>query len=107
MRNIQYWKFLSVAYTTILSVSQIFQFCEEASSRGRNVSTNFHIDVSGRFQAAVVAFEGRIWAIGGCESWSPLNSLEIYDPSTDSWSIGPSLNTPRRGCGLAVLKGDF
>merc|ERR1719447_907441 len=60
---------------------------------------------TGRFQAAVVAFEGRIWAIGGCESWSPLNSLEIYDPSTDSRSIGPSLNTPRRGCGLAVLKG--
>ena len=59
----------------------------------------------GRFQAAVVGHEGRLWAVGGCESWSPLNSSEIYDPSTDSWSIGPSLNTPRRGCGLAVFKG--
>ena len=54
----------------------------------------------------MVAFEGRIWAVGGCESWSPLNSLEIYEPSTDTWSIGPSLNTPRRGCGLALLKGN-
>ena len=62
---------------------------------------------TGRFQAAVVAHEGRIWAVGGCESWNPLNSLEIYDPSTDSWSFGPSLNTPRRGCGLAVRKGQL
>ena len=60
---------------------------------------------TGRFQAAAVAFDGRIWTVGGCESWNPLNSLEIYDPSSDTWSIGPALNTPRRGCGLAVRKG--
>ena len=62
---------------------------------------------TGRFQAAVVAHDGRIWAVGGCESWNPLNSLEIYDPLSDSWSFGPSLNTPRRGCGLAVRKGQL
>ena len=55
----------------------------------------------------MVAFEGRIWAVGGCESWSPLNKLEIYDPSTDSWTFGPDLNTPRRGSGLGIINGNF
>ena len=62
---------------------------------------------AGRFQAAVIAFEGRVWAVGGCESWSPLNSVEIYDPSTDTWCMGPSLTGPRRGCGIAVRKGQL
>ena len=59
----------------------------------------------GRFQAAVASFEGKIWVVGGCDAWNPLRSVEIYDPSDNSWTAGPPLSTPRRGCGLAVRKG--
>ena len=46
------------------------------------IKTNCYFLKLGRFQAAVIAFQGRIWAVGGCEGWSPLNSVEIYDPHT-------------------------
>ena len=67
-----------------------------------NYSFNFF---AGRFQAAVTSFQGKIWAVGGCDGWNPLNSVEIYDPSTNSWKIGPALTSPRRGSGLAVRNG--
>ena len=59
----------------------------------------------GRFQAAVTSFRGKIWVVGGCDAWNPLRSVEIYDPANNSWSQGPPISTPRRGCGLAVRKG--
>ena len=65
-----------------------------------------YIHFKGRFQAAVASFEGRIWVVGGCDAWNPLRTVEIYDPSDNSWSSGPPLSTPRRGCGLAVRKGN-
>ena len=34
-----------------------------------------------------------------------MNSVEIYDPKTDTWTIGPTLTTPRRGCGLVAKDG--
>ena len=62
---------------------------------------------SGRFQAAVTSFQGKIWAVGGCDGWNPLNSVEIYDPSTNTWKVGTQLTTARRGGGLAVRNGEF
>ena len=59
----------------------------------------------GRFQAAVTSFRGKIWVVGGCDAWNPLRAVEIYDPANNSWSQGPPIATPRRGCGLAVRKG--
>ena len=31
--------------------------------------------------------------------------MEIYDPDTNTWSMGPSLIIPRSNAGLAVLSG--
>ena len=53
----------------------------------------------------MTSFRGKIWVVGGCDAWNPLRSVEIYDPSNNSWSQGPPIATPRRGCGLAVRKG--
>ena len=30
----------------------------------------------------VTAYEGKLWAVGGCEN----KSIETYDPKVDSWS---------------------
>jgi len=56
-----------------------------------------------------VAMDGKIYAIGGLEyeihvtppTWD--GWLEIYDPSTDSWTDGPSMLTPRSHFGTAVV----
>jgi N-acetylneuraminic acid mutarotase len=55
---------------------------------------------------AVTAPDGRIYAIGGNATSVPdyqnapmavLRSVEIYDPKTDTWSWGPSLDVARWG----------
>jgi hypothetical protein len=42
----------------------------------------------------VASFQGKIWAVGGCDGWYPLNSVEVYDPATDTWC--PFCETPFR-----------
>ena len=41
---------------------------------------------------------GKLFAIGGSnvESDAPLKSTEIYDPSTQEWTSGPSMLTVRK-----------
>ena len=53
----------------------------------------------------MASFQGKIWVAGGCNAWNAIRSVEIYDPVTNTWKEGPSLSTPRRGCGLAVHQG--
>ncbi len=65
------------------------------------VVLNVALKIPGRSQAAVASFQGKIWAVGGCDAWNPLSSVEVYDPSSNSWRFGPPLNSARRGCGLA------
>lgn len=48
---------------------------------------------------------GYVYAVGGCDSWNCLNSVERYDPATNSWTSVSPLNTARRGCGVAVYNG--
>jgi len=54
---------------------------------------------------AVTARDGTIWVLGGIESAItplPVNTVFIYDPSTDSWSEGPSMLSGRKEFGAAV-----
>ena len=47
---------------------------------------------------ALVAAEGKLWAVGGVDQGgSTLSSVEYYDPRHPSkgWCHGPSLNTAR------------
>lgn len=48
---------------------------------------------------------GRIYVIGGTDSWICLNSVEIYDPELKKWHYGPQLNVARRGAGCDVFNG--
>lgn len=58
-----------------------------------------------RYQAAVCTYMGRIYVIGGTDSWICLNSVEIYDPELKKWQFGPQLNVARRGAGCDVFNG--
>lgn len=69
------------------------------------IGSNNFIFLSGRYQAGLAVLKGEIYAIGGCDAWTCLNTVEKYSPATDTWTkLGP-LNTARRGCGAAVFNG--
>lgn len=59
-----------------------------------------------RCHLAVVALNGRIYAIGGSTtSGTPLANVEIFDPATNTWSGGASMPTPRSLLGAGVVGG--
>lgn len=49
----------------------------------------------------------KFYTVGGRKASLTANlaTLEVYDPATDSWSLGPDLPTPRGGIACAVLSG--
>lgn len=57
----------------------------------------------GRYQAGVASYDNLVYAVGGCDAWNCLNSVETYDPETDIWTMSKPLITARRGCGVTVF----
>ena len=47
--------------------------------------------------------DGRVIVVGGDTPEGPTAATEIYDPVTNEWSFGPSLNIPRVGHEMVVL----
>lgn len=56
---------------------------------------------------AAVALDGRIFLIGGFDTTTntPLDRVDVYDPSTHAWSEAAPLPAPRGGHAAAVLDG--
>lgn len=54
--------------------------------------------ILGRYQVGVAALNNIIYAVGGCDSWTCLNSVEKY--VIGIWITCASLQTPRRGAGV-------
>ena len=54
----------------------------------------------------MAAIDGQVYAVGGCDSWNCLSSVEVLDTELNIWRMGVPISTPRRGCGLAVFKGE-
>jgi len=48
---------------------------------------------------------GKLYVIGGSDGHMSLNSVEVYDTATQTWSFGPSLSVPRTNVGVAVAQG--
>lgn len=59
--------------------------------------------------AACAVLDGRVYVIGGeGNSASPRGVFannEVYDPSSDTWSVAEPMRTPRHGTGAAALAG--
>jgi N-acetylneuraminic acid mutarotase len=59
-----------------------------------------------RHGAAAVEYNGAIFIVGGTDGSSTLNTLEKFDPVSDSWTLlSPTLSVARQGLG-AVRLGD-
>lgn len=51
-----------------------------------------------------VAFlEGPIYAVGGHDGWSYLNTVERYDPDSKTWSYVAPMSIARSAAGVVVL----
>lgn len=61
----------------------------------------------GRYQAAVTTRNGKLYAVGGCDAWNCLSSVEVYDPETGVWDFLPAMNTARRGCGVTLYQSEI
>jgi hypothetical protein len=48
---------------------------------------------------------GRLYAIGGYQDHAYFDTVEIYDPATDSWSAGAPMPTPRGFAAGAAMDG--
>lgn len=51
----------------------------------------------------VVAMDGHIYALGGNDGSSSLNSVEKYDPKANKWAVVSSMSIRRSSVGGAVL----
>lgn len=58
------------------------------------------VNISGVGVAVVGQY---LYAIGGFDDSSPLNSVERYDPSTDQWTYVACMSTCRGGVGAGAM----
>ena len=59
-----------------------------------------------RVYATAVAFDDSIYVIGGIDDRGvPLNTMEVYDPTENSWHVAPSMLYRREGA-ASVVYGD-
>ena len=46
----------------------------------------------------------KLYVVGGSDGQQSLSSVEIYDITTNAWSLGPSLSTPRANVAVALVQ---
>ena len=59
-----------------------------------------------RSEHAVAEFDGKIWVLGGYPPGRlPSNLVQIYDPATGRWSLGPRLPQPMHHTTVKAVNG--
>lgn len=58
-----------------------------------------------REHVAAVAFDGKIWVLGGRWGEEMLQTVEVFDPATGAWSAGPEMIEARSGFGASTVGG--
>uniref|UniRef100_A0A2K5ZWC1 Kelch like family member 5 n=1 Tax=Mandrillus leucophaeus TaxID=9568 RepID=A0A2K5ZWC1_MANLE len=56
-----------------------------------------------RQKTGVAVLEGPMYAVGGHDGWSYLNTVERWDPQARQWNFVATMSTPRSTVGVAVL----
>lgn len=59
------------------------------------------------FTAGVTVLEGPIYAVGGHDGWSYLNTVERWDPQSQQWTFVASMSIARSTVGVAALNGKW
>ena len=76
----------------------------EAQDKSDGWSYVAPMDIS-RTQLGVAALGGKLYAVGGYDGSTYLNSAEVYDPIDNSWNSIAPMNISRIGLGVAALGG--
>lgn len=53
---------------------------------------------------AALTSDGPLYAVGGHDGWSFLNSVERWDPESRKWNFAANMISPRSTAGLAALR---
>ncbi len=104
----QYYLFLNVMKQIILTVLLLFTpALVFAQSITGTWSTASSTGFKARSDFAAVALNGKIYVIGGRNGNTNDSTMDVYDPSTDTWStpVTTGTFTPRWGLGAAVVGG--
>lgn len=56
-----------------------------------------------RHGLGVAVLSGPLYAVGGHDGWSYLNTVERWDPAARSWSLVAPMQNQRCSAGVAVL----
>ena len=56
-----------------------------------------------RLGVAVAVLGGFLYAIGGSDGATPLNTVERYDPRQNKWAVVAPMSTRRKHLGCAVF----
>ena len=59
-----------------------------------------------RRYVAAAALGGLLYAVGGYDGISVLDSVEVYDPKLDQWKRVESMSNARRHVAVGVLEND-
>lgn len=57
-----------------------------------------------RSRVALTANMGKLWAVGGYDGISNLVTVEVYDPTTNTWNYVTSMSAHEGGVGVGVLQ---
>jgi N-acetylneuraminic acid mutarotase len=76
----------------------VYQF----SNRIRKTRTIAGDGSAPRDHSQLVAFQGELWLIGGRNPSGETPRVSIYDPASETWRAGPSINVPRGGFAAAA-----
>lgn len=79
-----------------LSINTNFPFTENKWSKVAPMTTR-------RLGVAVAVLGGFLYAIGGSDGQTPLNTVERFDPRSNKWTIVAPMSTRRKHLGCAVF----
>ena len=60
---------------------------------------------SKRFACAAAVIDGKLYAIGGHNSTGHLDSVERYDPASNTWEAVAAMGSKRFACAAAAIDG--
>lgn len=87
----------------IFSDQQALRDCERFNFESGKWETIAPLQAS-RSQAACTTFRGQVIVVGGCNRSGCLETVEAYDPQTNTWKLLAKLGAPRRGAAVVACK---
>uniref|UniRef100_A0A672UUV5 Kelch like family member 17 n=1 Tax=Strigops habroptila TaxID=2489341 RepID=A0A672UUV5_STRHB len=76
--------------------------CSPVPSQSRSINT--WTPIANMSTHDLVAMDGWLYAVGGNDGSSSLNSIEKYNPRTNKWVAASCMFTRRSSVGVAVLE---